>query len=198
MGKLDFIVTGVGGQGVVLASDVIAEAALDSGYDAKKTDTIGMAQRGGGVVSHVRMSARVWSPLVKPGEADIILAFEKLEGARWGAYLEPRGVIILNNHASPPLSVNLGKEKYPADDEIIDLLRPVAGRIYLVNGSARAAGLGNLKVLNTYMLGCLSTFTPLAPPVWEAVIARHLPPRSLEINLQAFHLGREEITSARI
>ena len=113
MKKMDLLVTGVGGQGVVLASDIIGEAALASGLDVKKTDTLGMAQRGGSVVSHVRMAPKVWSPLIKEGQVELLLAFEKLEAARWSHYLCPDGVAIINNYEQPPLSVSLGQEQYP-------------------------------------------------------------------------------------
>src|SRR4030042_1965648 len=116
--KRDILITGVGGQGVVLASDIIGETALAAGYDVKKTDTLGMAQRGGSVVSHVRLAPKVWSPLIREGEADLLLAFEKLEAARWGHYLRPGGVAIVNNYEQPPLSVSLGKERYPSDKEL--------------------------------------------------------------------------------
>jgi indolepyruvate ferredoxin oxidoreductase beta subunit len=117
MKKMDLLVTGVGGQGVVLASDIIGETAIAAGFDVKKTDTLGMAQRGGSVVSHVRMAPKVWSPLIREGQADLLLAFEKLEAARWSHYLRPGGIAIVNMYEQPPLSVSLGQEKYPAQDE---------------------------------------------------------------------------------
>src|SRR4030065_2305557 len=105
---MDLLVTGVGGQGVVLASDIIAETALVAGFDVKKTDTLGMAQRGGSVVSHVRLAKKVWSPLIKEGEVDLLLAFEKLEAARWGHFLRPGGGAIVHRYQQPPLSVSPG------------------------------------------------------------------------------------------
>ena len=109
--KIDLLLTGVGGQGNILASDIIGEVAIITGYDVKKTDTLGMAQRGGSVVSHVRIAEKVYAPLIKEGEVDFLLAFEKLESIRWANYLRPGGVAIINNYAVPPLSVNLGVEK---------------------------------------------------------------------------------------
>ena len=154
MKKLDLLITGVGGQGIILASDIIAEAALAAGYDVKKTDTLGMAQRGGSVVSHVRIAHRVWSPLIKEGEADMLVAFEKLEAARWGYYLQPGAIVIVNNHVLPPLSVNLGTERYPSDEEITSILRQRSEHIYFVNGTSRVRELGNMRTLNMFMLGC--------------------------------------------
>src|SRR4030042_6372644 len=110
MKEMDFLITGVGGQGVVLASDILGETALAAGYDVKKTDTLGMAQRGGSVVSHVRIAEKVWSPLIKEGAADILIAFEKLEAARWSYYLSEGSAAIVNNQTTPPLSVSLGTQ----------------------------------------------------------------------------------------
>jgi len=110
MNKYDLLITGVGGQGNILASDIIGEAALSAGYDVKKTDTLGMAQRGGSVISHLRIAEHVNSPLIRQGDVDILLAFEKLEAARWIQFLKPGAVTIINNHALPPLS---GAKKSP-------------------------------------------------------------------------------------
>jgi len=198
MKKMDILVTGVGGQGVVLASDVIGETALAAGYDVKKTDTLGMAQRGGSVVSHVRLAPKVWSPIIKDGGVDLILAFEKLEAARWGHYLRPGGVAIVNDYEQPPLSVSLGQEGYPARDGIAGALERQTGQVYFVPGSQCAAGLGNVRTLNIYMLGCFSCFAPLPGAAWRESIARRLPEKVREINLRAFEMGRKEIEGVRI
>jgi indolepyruvate ferredoxin oxidoreductase beta subunit len=190
--KLDMLIVGVGGQGVVLASDVIGETALAAGYDIKKTDTLGMAQRGGSVVSHLRMSQKVWSPLAHEGQVDILLAFEKLEAARWVYYLRPGGVALVNNQASPPLAVNLGRERYPGDGEIIDLLKRRTDRVYFIEGTRRARELGNVKTLNMLMLGCVSNFMPLKVSTWKSSICGHLPEKIREINFSAFESGRKE------
>jgi indolepyruvate ferredoxin oxidoreductase beta subunit len=140
--KFDLLLTGVGGQGNILASDIIGEVALSAGYDVKKTDTLGIAQRGGSVVSHVRIAENVFSPLIQEGEVDCLLAFEKLEGIRWASYLRPDGVAIINNHAVPPLSVNLGVEKYPTDDEVMQMFKQRSEKIYLVNATKKAIEYG--------------------------------------------------------
>ena len=115
MKKFDILITGLGGQGGILASDILGEAALAAGYDVKKTDTLGMSQRGGSVVSNVRIAEKVWSPLITEGEVDLLLALEKLEAARWSTYLRPGAVVIVNNYEQPPHSVSLGKERYPSE-----------------------------------------------------------------------------------
>jgi indolepyruvate ferredoxin oxidoreductase beta subunit len=198
MKKLNLLITGVGGQGVVLASDIAGETAVAAGYDVKKTDTLGMAQRGGSVVSHVRMAERVLSPLIMEGDAGILLAFEKLEAARWTNCMRPDSIIIVNRYALPPLSVNLQNERYPSDEEIIGLLKQRSGRIYFVNGTERATLLGNVKTLNIFMLGCLSVFLPFRVSMWKEIISQHLKHGILKINIAAFEQGRKEVRNALI
>jgi indolepyruvate ferredoxin oxidoreductase beta subunit len=196
--KLDILVTGVGGQGVVLASDIIGEAAIAAGYDVKKTDTLGMAQRGGSVVSHVRLGPKVWSPLAREGEVDVLLAFEKLEAARWGHYLRQDAVAIVNNYEQPPQSVSLGKEKYPDDAAVAAALGRLTSHVYIVDGSERAKQLGNPRTLNIFMLGCLSVFAPIDQATWKECISRRLPEKIRQVNLAAFEIGRKEIESVGI
>jgi indolepyruvate ferredoxin oxidoreductase beta subunit len=198
MKKMDILITGVGGQGVVLASDIIGETAIAAGFDVKKTDTLGMAQRGGSVVSHVRLGEKVWSPLIKEGEVDLILAFEKLEAARWSHYLKPGATVIINDYEQPPQSVSLGQEKYPSNDEIFAALKRRTDKIYVIDGNKRAKELGNVRTLNIFMLGCLSAFAPMNSKVWQESIARRIPENIREINLKAFELGRKEIEGVRI
>ncbi|MBE9512906.1 MAG: indolepyruvate oxidoreductase subunit beta [Chloroflexi bacterium] len=196
MKKFDLLITGVGGQGVILASNMISEVALAAGYDVKKTDTLGMAQRGGSVVSHVRLGHRVWSPLIKAGETDMLIAFEKLEAARWSHYLRPGAIAIVNNHALPPLPVNLGNERYPTDKEITDILKRRADSIYLINGTSRARELGNIRTLNMFLLGCASLFLPLKVSIWKDSISQYLKPSIRQINITAFSQGRKEVRDA--
>ena len=193
MKKFDLLITGVGGQGVILASNIIGEVALAAGYDVKKTDTLGMAQRGGSVVSHVRLGPQVYSPLIQVSEVDVLLAFEKLEAARWSHYLGPEGVAIVNNHALRPLSVNLGGERYPDDEKIASILRRGSERIYFIKGTERAKKMGNIKILNVFLLGCASVFLPLKIRVWQDIISRHVPPAVRELNIAAFSQGRKEM-----
>lgn len=198
MKKIDLFITGVGGQGNILASDVIGEVALSAGFDVKKTDTLGMAQRGGSVISHVRIGEKVYSPLIQEGEVDILLAFEKLEGVRWASYLQPGATVILNQHVLPPLSVNQGIEHYPTDEEVLAILKQRTDKIYLVEGTRRAIELGNARTLNIFMLGCLSVFLPFKVTAWQEVIVQHLPERLLKLNIAAFKLGRKEINHVHV
>lgn len=196
MKSFGLLVTGVGGQGIILASDIVSEAAMAGGYDVKKTDTIGMAQRGGSVLSHVRLAEKVRSPLIKEGEADLLLAFEKLEAARWANHLRPEAVAIINRYAQPPLAVNLGEEHYPTDDEIIGLLKKRTAKVYYVDGTACARQIGDVRTLNMFMLGCASCFMPLKVKDWQETVAQRVPARFLDLNLAAFAAGRKQMKEA--
>lgn len=190
--------TGVGGQGTILASDILGEAALLAGYDIKKTDTLGMAQRGGSVISHIRIGDHVYAPLIAEGDVDILIAFEKLEAIRWCTYLSPGGIAIINNLAVPPLSVGLGTSKYPDDKEILAAFSKITDHIYFINGTEQAQQLGDARTLNTIMMGCISTFLPIDIPVWKEAIAHRIPEKIRELNFRAFDKGREVIKHVSI
>ena len=198
MKKMDILITGVGGQGNILASDIIGEVAVNAGYDVKKTDTLGMAQRGGSVISNVRIAKHVYSPLIRESGVDILLAFEKLEAARWGNYLREGGIAIINNHSVPPLSVSMGNEQYPSDEMITDILKFRTNFIYFVEGALRARELGNIRTLNVFMLGCISLFLPFKVSEWKASISQHLPTNVQKVNLTAFDQGRKEMRNVRV
>ncbi|MCX6012605.1 MAG: indolepyruvate oxidoreductase subunit beta [Chloroflexi bacterium] len=193
MKKIDLIISGVGGQGVILASDIIGEVALAENYDVKKTDTLGMAQRGGSVISHVRIADKVWSPLVKEGDVDILLAFEKLEAVRWIQYLNKEAVALVNNQTLPPLSVSQGIEQYPDDETITRIMKKEIKKFFMVDGVLKAQKLGNLRTLNVFMLGCVSIFLPMKVKTWHDCIISRLPSSVHQINIRAFTLGRKEL-----
>jgi indolepyruvate ferredoxin oxidoreductase, beta subunit len=198
--KQDILMVGVGGQGTILASDILGEAALAIGMDVKKTDTLGMAQRGGSVTSHLRIGKKVWSPLISPGEADIVLAFEKLEAARWAGYIKPGGVAIINNLAIPPLSISLGTQRYPDDKEITGAFKHRTSNIHLIDGTKQADLLGDVRTLNIFMLGFMSRFLTIHIDIstWKHVINTQLPAKIVEINLRAFDKGREVASSVNL
>jgi indolepyruvate ferredoxin oxidoreductase, beta subunit len=195
MKTIGMLVTGVGGQGIILASDIIGEAAISAGYDVKKTDTIGMAQRGGSVLSHVRMGEKVWSPLIREGEVDLLLAFEILEAARWSNYLNRNSTVIINHYAQPPLSVNLGNDKYPDDTTVKNLLNQRTANVHFVEGNMQAARAGDSRALNTFMLGCASCFLPLEVNTWMDTITQRVPAKFKQINMAAFEAGRKELNN---
>jgi indolepyruvate ferredoxin oxidoreductase beta subunit len=189
---IDVLMVGVGGQGIVLAGDILAEAALLAGFEVKKSDALGMAQRGGSVVAHVRLGPRVYSPLIKRGSAHLLLGFEKLEAARWAAHLRHQGLALVNDQAIPPLSVSSGAEAYPSDEAVMQSLRCRTNRVYLVRGLALAEELGSARALNSVMLGLASPFLPLGEEVWEHCLSQRVPSHLLELNLRAFRRGRQE------
>jgi indolepyruvate ferredoxin oxidoreductase beta subunit len=193
MVKVNILIAGVGGQGVVLASDILGDVALEGGADVKKTDTLGMAQRGGSVVTYLRIGEKVASPLIGEGEVDIMLGFEKAEAARWTGFLKQSAVALVNDLAIPPLSVSLGSASYPDNEAIVHILRRRTEKVWLMDGSAKAAEIGNPKVLNIFMLGALSVFMPFDADLWIKVLSQRLPSKILSINLTAFEKGRSEM-----
>lgn len=190
MEKIDLVFAGVGGQGIVLASDLLAEAALEAGYDVKKSDVFGMAQRGGSVVSYVRLAEQVHSPLPDPKEVDYLVALEKLEAARWTSQLKPSGVAVVNDLALFPLSVSAGKAIYPSDEDVLDGLRRRSDRVHLLKGVQIARELGNPRVLNVVVLGFLASLLPLPWDLWVATVRARVPARYVELNLRALEAGR--------
>jgi indolepyruvate ferredoxin oxidoreductase beta subunit len=193
MDEINVLIAGIGGQGIVAASDIIAGAGMLAGYDVKKTDSLGMAQRGGSVVSHIRMADSVSSPLIGEGEAHYLLALEKLEAARWSSYLRPEGYALINDLAVSPPSVTLGEDHYPADHEITYLFKQRTQNIYFVPGSEEAEKMGEPRALNAYMLGSLSCFLTFPKDIWLKSLKDRLPAESHEINIKAFNRSRHRL-----
>ena len=192
----NFLLAGVGGQGTILASDVLAEVALAAGFDVKKSEVHGMAQRGGSVNTHIRWDAeRVYSPLVGLGEADLLLVFERAEALRYVEYLRPGGVAIVNEHTIEPITVTSGGAHYPSREEMVALFAGITERLFVVPGTAIAQELGNARAGNVVLLGALSTFLELPQETWLRVIEARVPPRYLELNRQAFLKGRAAVAS---
>jgi aspartate aminotransferase len=188
--------TGIGGQGIILASDIIAEAAMLEGYDVKKTDSIGMAQRGGSVVSHVRFGKEISSPLIPVARADVLFGMEKLEAVRSAHWLKREALALINDYESPPLSVSTGRSEYPSSQQILDCLRAYTGRICIINALNGVKPLGNLRTLNVFLLGALSGFLPFSQDTWCQSLKLRIPAKILGINLEAFSLGCKEVTGA--
>lgn len=198
--KQDILFVGIGGQGTILASDIVSEVALALGYDVKKSDTLGMAQRGGSVTSHVRIGSIVYAPLISMHEADVIMAFEKLEAARWVNYINHDGIAIINNFASPPLSITLGMAKYPDDQSILDSYLQLTRKVVMVDGIQESIKLGDARILNIFMLGILSVILPYKydEKIWKNCISSHVPSKFVDINIRAFERGREVGNSVNI
>lgn len=188
--KIDFLLAGVGGQGVLTASDIVCDVGLAIGYDAKKSEVHGFAQRGGVVDSHVRWGERVYAPLAEKGAVDVLLAFEMIEAARWITFLRPSGLAIVNAQRLVPMSVMTAGATYPSDEEIMAALHQVTDQVQLLDGLAKATELGSARLVNTMLLGALSAHLEIDPAMWLAMIERRVPPRYIELNRQAFWAGR--------
>lgn len=189
MKPLNFVLVGVGGQGILLASDILCMVGMAVGYDVKKTDVHGMAQRGGSVISHVRLADEVFSPVVPTGGADFLLAFEKLEAGRWASYLHQDSVAVVGDEAIPTLAL-AETTPYPDDATVTDILRTYAGQVHIVPARSLAARLGNPRVANVILLGTLSRFLDIPAEVWRQAIEDRVPPKFRELNRQAFEAGR--------
>jgi indolepyruvate ferredoxin oxidoreductase beta subunit len=185
--------SGVGGQGTILASNILGEVLLNAGYDVKKAEVHGMAQRGGDVTTHFRFGKKVYSPLIKQGEVDFLVSFELLEALRYINWLKPGGTVILNNHSILPPSVSLGKMTYPKDVDQA-FRQHFKENVWIVNGREIARGLGNIQVANVVLIGVLSKFFPeLNEGQWIEAIKNLLPAKLHEINIKAFHEGRKAL-----
>lgn len=189
--KIDFIIAGVGGQGTILASDILVEVGYKAGYDVKKSEVHGMSQRGGGVESQVRWGKKVYSPLIEKGKADYVLGFEMLEAARWTEYLNPSSVVYVNKHKMFPPTVTSGQAQYPAEAAIEQELSSRAGRFQWLDAIGMAQELGNPALAGVIMLGRLSADLDVEPELWQEVIAELVPAKFVELNKKAFMAGRE-------
>jgi indolepyruvate ferredoxin oxidoreductase beta subunit len=185
------MLVGVGGQGTLLASNILAEVGLRAGYDVKKSEVHGMAQRGGSVSSHVRWGRRVHSPLISVRQADILVAFEQIEALRYLEYLRPGGKMLVNDHIIVPVTVTTGNALYPAREKILDVLHQATPDVTFVPGVPIARELGNARANNVVVLGVLSGWLDIDILLWEAVIAERVPAKYKELNLEAFTRGRE-------
>ncbi len=186
------LIVGVGGQGIILASDVLGRVAARYGYDVKKNEIHGMAQRGGSVSSHVRFGKKVSSPIIKTGEADVLLSFEQMETLRYFNFLSKNGQVILNDHKILPPAVFTGQQDYPAG--IIEKVKEKSPKSVIVNGSEVAKKIGNPKVINVIFLGVLSNFLDIPVNVYEDVLKESLKPKLVDINLNAFAEGRSLVS----
>ncbi|UCF97102.1 MAG: indolepyruvate oxidoreductase subunit beta [Spirochaetaceae bacterium] len=187
----NFLVVGVGGQGTILAGDILAEVGMSGGFDAKKSDILGLAIRSGSVVSHIRWGSEVHSPMSTAGQVDYLLAFEPLESLRMAAYLKADSTVIVNDYPIPPVAVTTGQMEYPSRERIDDILSAASGRYFNINVTEKATQLGNVKVVNIMLLGALSSLIDLPVSVWEQTIEKYVPSKLLGVNMRAFQAGRQ-------
>jgi indolepyruvate ferredoxin oxidoreductase beta subunit len=187
---LNFLIAGVGGQGTVLASDILSEVGIRSGYDVKKSDILGLAVRGGSVVSHVRWADHVHAPVIEEHNADYLIGFEWLETVRRVSYVKPDGVILVNDCRLDPITVSSGQAEYPATKDILARLEGAAKKVHVIPGLDKALELGNSRTLNIVLLGALSRVLQTRPETWNEVIRERVPPKLVDLNQKAFESGR--------
>ncbi|MCW4044989.1 MAG: indolepyruvate oxidoreductase subunit beta [Candidatus Bathyarchaeota archaeon] len=193
--KLDIIFSGVGGQGVVVISDIFCEAALIDGFDAAKAEIHGMAQRGGAIGAHVRIGDKVEAPLIESGKADIVVGFEVLETARALPMLKPKGTVVVNTKYLPPNAALACSGKPLSQEQLLSLIRARAGVVHEIDGFAIAKKLGNMLVVNTVLLGALSALpeNPVQEASLKKAMASRLKEKHVEVNLNAFQRGKESV-----
>ncbi|MBW2055872.1 MAG: indolepyruvate oxidoreductase subunit beta [Deltaproteobacteria bacterium] len=187
----NILLVGVGGQGIIVASDIMTDVFLEAGYDVKKSEIHGMAQRGGSVTSHVRFGKKVYSPIIKQGDADILLAFERLEALRWVNHLRGDGTVVMNDHKINPPAVNLGQMSYP--ERIEEILEKHCGRLHVLPATRLAEEAGDIRSTNVVLLGALSHLCSIREGLWIDVILKRLPPKVHSLNQRAFSLGRRHL-----
>jgi indolepyruvate ferredoxin oxidoreductase beta subunit len=184
----NIMIVGVGGQGTLLTSRIIGKAALAEGLDVKISEVHGMAQRGGSVVTFVRFGNAVSEPVVEEGQADVIIAFERLEALRYAHFLKKDGILVINDCRIDPMTVVIGAKTYP--EGIVEKLSETH-RVYTINGQQAALELGNSKVLNSVVLGFAAGFIGFDRDTWLDTVAATVPPKTVDINKAAFIKGYE-------
>jgi indolepyruvate ferredoxin oxidoreductase beta subunit len=184
----NILLVGVGGQGILVASEIISEALMLAGFDVKKSEVHGMAQRGGSVVSHVRFGEKVFSPIIAEGDTDILVGFELLEVYRYLPLLKERGRVVVNNLKINPPSVSLGVESYP--DGLSEKIKRIYPETIFMDGIDLAKQAGSVKTMNTVLIGAVSGLSSVDEKYWLDAIERMVPSKTLEINKKAFELGR--------
>ena len=185
----NIMIVGVGGQGTLLTSRIIGKAAIEMGYDVKISEVHGMAQRGGSVVTFVRFGEKVSEPVVEEGQADVIIAFERLEALRYAHFLKKDGVLVVNDCRIDPMTVVIGAKTYP--ENIIENLKQTH-TVYAIDGMQIAKELGNSKVLNSVVLGYAASHIGFDEKVWLDTLANTVPPKTVELNTKAFLEGYQK------
>lgn len=192
MSELNLIIAGVGGQGSILASHMVAIAAIQDGLRARVGETFGAAMRGGAVASHVRIGKDVHAPLVPKDSADIVLALEPLEGLRNIVdFLGKGGLLITNTRPWLPVDVNIGRAEYPSMESIKEAAKKLGGEVVEIDATTLAQQAGNVRTMNTVMLGALASTgkLPISKDTLKQVIQENVPPKTIDVNQRAFELG---------
>jgi indolepyruvate ferredoxin oxidoreductase beta subunit len=187
MTKLNIMIVGVGGQGTLLASRVLGNVALKKSYEVKVSEVHGMSQRGGSVVTYVKLGPKVYSPMIEKGEANIILSFEQLEALRWVNYLKDDGMIIINDQKINPMPVIMGKAEYPQN--IIEKIKDTYKNVKSLDALSIAKQCGNIKAVNIVLIGVMARSTDIEKEIWIESIREAVPQKFLDVNIRAFEAG---------
>lgn len=188
----NILLVGVGGQGTILASKILSAGLVEAGYDVKMSEIHGMSQRGGNVSTQVRFGEEVFSPIIGKGEADVIVAFEKMEALRWLEYLKPEGRMVINDYEIPSGPIQMGVAKYP--EGILGELKSKAN-VSVFGASAIAEQLGNSKTMNIVLLGALTKALSLPDVDWEGAIRSNVKKNFVDINIKAFQEGEKQVSA---
>ncbi|MDH3216988.1 MAG: indolepyruvate oxidoreductase subunit beta [Candidatus Krumholzibacteria bacterium] len=186
---VNVLMAGVGGQGVLIASETLALAALCEGLETKQSEVHGVAQRGGSVVSHVRFGPRVFSPLIRCGEVDVLYAMERLEALRYAHYVKPGGTVVMNDHVIKPIQLSDEPER-PYPQEVPEFLLDKGYDVLVIPALPRAIELGDKRCANVVLLGVLATRLGLREASWQTALAKRFSPQILDLNTRAFADGR--------
>ncbi len=190
--ECDIVIVGVGGQGVILISDVLGRAAVKAGMPVRGAETHGMAQRGGSVINHTRLGCR-FSPMVPSGSADVLLALEPAEALRFGHYLSRDGVALINTEPVLPVSVTMGKSVYPGLEDLVAPLREICKEVKTLDATSLARKAGTSPAMNVVMLGALSKYTPIKEELLLDALCDVVPKKYLDANKRAFQIGKAEV-----
>lgn len=192
MGKvINLFLCGVGGQGILLASEVISSACMQAGFDVKQSEVHGMAQRGGSVISHIRFGKKVYSPLIELADADLVVSFEMLETLRYLPYMNKSTKVIVNTQKILPAPVAIGMDTYPAD--VLDQLKQRELSVFPMDAFEIAQSLGETRAVNMILVGALSAFLPLDEDTYMQVIEKRIPEKIRKVNIEAFLKGKEAV-----
>ena len=191
MKAMNVSLVGVGGQGILLTSDILAKTAALAGLDVKKSEIHGMAQRGGSVISQVRFGEKVYSPIITDGTSDLLVSFERLESLRWRHLLAPDGKVLINDMSMTPMTVSSGQQ--PAVTDLDARLKAEYPGALYIDAMSLAKTVGNTRAMNMVVAGALSTLTPFGADVWEQAMRERIPAKLLDINIQAFAAGRKAV-----
>ncbi|MDD7347120.1 MAG: indolepyruvate oxidoreductase subunit beta [Clostridiales bacterium] len=185
------LLTGVGGQGTILAAKMLTIGLMEHGYDVKMSEIHGMSQRGGDVISQVRYGERVLSPIIEKGSADMIVAFEKMEALRTLPYLRPEGTVVVNDYEIPSMTVSTGLEKYAKD--VIEEIQKAANKVFAFDATKMARELGNSKATNVILLGTIIKIMGLEDIDWEQIIRNNVKEKFIDLNIEALKVGMDAV-----